>query len=308
MKVLPVSLRIYPEYGCGTVYSWKYGVDSRMTYFKRQLLSLRWKIKAFLIKLKIFYPKEYEHKPQWVKVLDGPLTGHQLFLDVNSTHYWQDMILGNYDKFIYDWINNHGGIKGKVIWDVGAHFGYHAMSFAVLAGKKGKVIAIEPNNYNIQRLKIHLNQNPDLKNRMQIIETALSNKNGTTDFVYIDKVDDGRSMGSHLGNILAPEGLTVYEAFTHKQIKTCKADTLMNEKKIPIPYMIKIDVEGAEQLVLEGGTKLLLKYKPILILEIHNISQMFYVQKLLFKLGYKINILDNENNSLSRCFVVARDK
>ena len=69
---------------------------------------------------------------------------------------------------------------------------------------------------------------------------------------------------------------------------------------------MKIDVEGAEQLVLEGATKLLAIAQPLLFVEVHNISQMFYVQRLLLGAGYEMEILDAEHASLSRCFTVAR--
>jgi hypothetical protein len=75
---------------------------------------------------------------------------------------------------------------------------------------------------------------------------------------------------------------------------------------VGIPSVIKIDVEGAEKLVLEGSLNLLLEYKPILLIEVHNITMMFYVQKILCELGYNSEILDSDNSSLSRCFIIAK--
>ena len=72
-----------------------------------------------------------------------------------------------------------------------------------------------------------------------------------------------------------------------------------------MPSIIKIDVEGAESLVLEGAVELLSKYKPLLLIEVNNITQMFYVQKRLLKIGYNLEILDKEHTSLSRCFIIA---
>jgi hypothetical protein len=87
-----------------------------------------------------------------------------------------------------------------------------------------------------------------------------------------------------------------------------RADTLMHQKLVPMPSLIKIDVEGAELLVLEGAMELLTTHKPFLLIEVHNIIMMFKVQKLLSRLEYDLEILDEENSSVSRCFIRARPK
>ena len=52
-------------------------------------------------------------------------------------------------------------------------------------------------------------------------------------------------------------------------------DNLLKIKGIKIPKLIKIDVEGAELLVLKGGIKLLSKFKPSVIFE-SDINQIRY--------------------------------
>jgi hypothetical protein len=71
------------------------------------------------------------------------------------------------------------------------------------------------------------------------------------------------------------------------------------------PDVIKIDVEGAELLVLRGGRKLLVEKKPLLLIEVHHICLMFELQQLFPQLGYTARILDEQNASPSRCFIMA---
>jgi Methyltransferase FkbM domain len=49
------------------------------------------------------------------------------------------------------------------------------------------------------------------------------------------------------------------------------------------PLVVKIDVEGGEQLVLQGAREFLSRHKPMILLEVHNIQLMFYVQSMLIE-------------------------
>jgi len=70
-----------------------------------------------------------------------------------------------------------------------------------------------------------------------------------------------------------------------------------------IPFLIKIDVEGAEHLVLEGGKKFIKQYKPIILLEIHSIFNMMKCYEFFSDLNYKLELLQQEPDG--RCFIAA---
>ena len=59
------------------------------------------------------------------------------------------------------------------------------------------------------------------------------------------------------------------------------------EKSNVYPRIIKIDVEGAEYLVLKGGKNFLLKHKPIILLSTHTKELKIKCINLLRKLDYK---------------------
>ncbi len=245
--------------------------------------------------------------PRWVQVTGGALSGSQLFLDLDSPAYWErEMAEGRFDSFIYDAVREWGRIDGAVLWDIGAHIGYHSLNFAALVGSEGRVISFEPNPYNAERFRLHLERNPHLAERVTLLTAALSNSDGQATFEFSPDIDDGTSSGSHLSDAMLPGEPWEYANFKSTTVETLRADTLWRRGDVPAPTVMKIDVEGAEQLVLEGAPELLAEVRPLLFVEVHNISQMFYVQNILFKAGYAAEMLDAEHSSVSRCFIMAR--
>ena len=238
----------------------------------------------------------------------GPLQGRALLIDPDSAIEYQSKITeGSYDHFFYEALEESGGIADARIWDVGAHVGYHTLAFAALVGPRGRVVAFEPNPYNAERIQQNLELNPDLSERIVLMACALSNNDGETPFVFSPELASGRSSGSYLEGAVRPEPPSSYteDHFKTMTVETAKADTLLLEKRVPQPDVIKIDVEGAEHFVLQGAKDLLSHHCPLLLVEVHNITMMFHVQKILFDLGYDIQMLDAEHTSLSRCFILA---
>ncbi len=275
------------------------------TIYRKCYLYLRHKMKIILINFKLYKDLKNIPKPQEFIVLTGPLMGKKLWFDLNKATYWKEMVLGVYDNFIYQWINNNININNKIVWDIGAHFGYHTMSFAALVGEKGRVIAIEPNRSNVIRLKKNIKINKEISKRILINQIAVSNRKGKTDFIFTDEVDDSRSMGSHLGGIQAPEKDIMYKGFKHKIVQTDSIDNLVNKIRLPVPDVIKIDVEGAESLVINGATNLLNKHRPTLFIEVHSVTQMYRIQEMLYGIGYTIELISDAGGSRSRNFIVA---
>ncbi len=286
-------------------YSRRFGHEPNVTLVKKIYRFSKWKIKALLIRSRIIESDSDKIRPLVITVLGGPLMGHRLFVNPQKNLIWQDMALGLYDAFIYRWIRKHLDLINKVVWDVGAHVGYHSMSFSTLVGEEGRVIAFEPNQFNQRRLAKNLRLNPDLAKRVKVIKSALSDRNGNVEFIESDEVDDARSSGSHLGTIIPPENPSVYQGFKKTKVKTYQADTLVARKTIPPPSVIKVDVEGAEELVIRGAVKTINRYKPTIFIEVHGVLQMLALGRIFSKIKYNLELLDDDAGSPNRCFVVA---
>ncbi len=143
---------------------------------------------------------------------------------------------------------------GSNCLDVGASRGKFLQDMAQVA-TRGRHIAYEP----VPDLAL------DLRRRFPLVEIrqrALSNEDASTTFVHV--LDPGMQGYSRLapfvdGNI--PRGL-------HTEVLTVRTERL--DGHLPdgwLPEFVKIDVEGAEMLVLEGALDTLRRAKPVVAFE-----------------------------------------
>jgi FkbM family methyltransferase len=245
--------------------------------------------------------------PAWTKVTSGPLAGGQLFIDASSFAGWQEMADGRFDAFIYKELAG-ANLKDAVVWDIGAHFGYHSFSFASLVGDGGHVYSFEPNPFNGTRFKMHLAQNPTQAARISLNPLALSDTEGQATFVFSEDVDGSSSSGSHLESAIVPLAAGTYARFKHETVECLTIDSFIAKTGARIPQYMKIDVEGAEMLVLRGGNSFFAQHRPVIFMEVHNILLMHAVHAFFIELGYSVKVLDEENSTLSKCFIVARPR
>lgn len=165
--------------------------------------------------------------------------------------------------------------------DIGAYHGEHAKIISQLASN-GTVFAFEPHPSNFNTL----NSNKPLN--LVAINVAVSNVIGKIPLY------DGKHGHSTEFNI---RGKDLEENKTN-QCSTCLVDTIDNYFKLNQNIdFIKLDVEGAEHLAIEGMENTLIKYKPIMIIEFHN-DEGWQGSKILYNIGYKIL---NVYSSFSEC-------
>jgi len=239
-------------------------------------------------------------QPAWHRVATGPLAGAELCFTNVTQGGWREMVAGTFDSFLYRELASRRDVKGAVCWDVGAHFGYHSLGFAALGAQ---VVAFEPNPHNAARLRANLARNPRLAGRVRVRPEALANIDGPIQFVQSADLAE-TSSGSHLADAVAPAPDFIYENFERVPVTGARADTLLASGEAP-PAVMKIDVEGAEQLVLEGARGLLLRHKPLLLMEVHHIRLMYHLPPLLAGLGYRCQLVNEQHAEPSRCFLVA---
>lgn len=242
-------------------------------------------------------------KPSWNEIKGGVLRGGNIF--INPKGAWKEMISGEYDEFFFDYLDKLD-LTGKTIYDVGAHIGYSSMSFAKLVGPTGKVFAFEPNIFNKERFELILSKNRDLSSIIRIFDVAISDKIGEETFIFNDNVDNSKSSGSFIEGANTFFEKNFYEksmGFKRVNVKTVTLDSLETIGIIDKPTLIKIDIEGAEYLAINGGLEILTKYKPILLIEIHSIFNMYKVYECLNRLNYKTELLKEEKDG--RCFISA---
>jgi len=174
---------------------------------------------------------------------------------------------------------------GSTVIDVGANVGFFTIRFAEWAGEKGCVLAIEPEEANIRRLRHRISRRA-LDPIVQIIPAAATETPGTV-MLAIDPDHPGNH---HLAETGAPvEAVTV--------------DSLLAERACPPVSLIKIDVQGAEQDVIAGAAKTLETFRPALFVEVdlRALAAMGHSPHTLFERlerhGYRIHRLGNDGPS-----------
>ncbi len=260
----------------------------------------------FLIVRKILnISKKESFTASWNTIQKGYLQGIKLL--VPHSGMFQEMLDGDYDIFFSNYIQSIN-LQGKTVFDIGAHIGYDTLLFAKAVGKNGHVIAFEPNTKNRERLEKIVAENKEYSNQIQISDYAISNKEGSEEFIFSDNVDNGTSSGSFMEGSHTFWEKGIYEkniGFTRTSVKTIPLDSLIRQIALKeAPGLIKIDVEGAEYLVIEGGKDIIQKYKPHLLIEIHSIFNGLKVTEYMKDFNYTIELLKEEKDG--RCFISAK--
>jgi len=172
---------------------------------------------------------------------------------------------------------------GDVVVEVGANIGAHTVLLARLTGADGAVLAFEPQPVLFQTLCANLTLNSivnviaekmGLGNRSQTLHIPLLDYGASHNFggLSLDLVDNG---------VAVP--IKRLDSFNLRQCT-----------------LIKIDVEGMESQVIEGGANTIDKLRPILYVENDRREKSSELIQLLLAMNYSLRWhftpLFNENN------------
>ena len=147
--------------------------------------------------------------------------------------------------------------------DAGANIGYLTLHAAQVVGTNGRVDAIEPEPGNFERLKNHLAQN-GLEQQVNLHAGALSDHQGKVSLYHWPENDPEHNHGcSSLYTDHSESAQCV-----HVECQTL--DAILDGK---IPRLIKMDVEGAEPMLVEGMFQTLLAPNPPIIIGEFNPTQ-----------------------------------
>jgi FkbM family methyltransferase len=154
------------------------------------------------------------------------------------------------EPFTTSWIDQMP--EGSVLYDVGANVGGYTL---IAAARGHQVVAFEPIGINAKTLFRNLCYN-HLEARVIIHQLALGNQNG---YVWVGYPLAGMSSGA--ANHLYGTDEDMYRNrmdLIHQQRVPCeRLDDLVARLHPPAPTHLKLDVEGAELVVLEGAEQLL---------------------------------------------------
>jgi FkbM family methyltransferase len=129
---------------------------------------------------------------------------------------------------------------GDTCIDAGCHVGYYTCLFAKLVGTGGRVFAFDANPQACDRTRANLQLNG--LSEAGVIQAALADHNGTAQFyVSVDEQTGLSSLGaiSFFKRIISVPRTTLEE--------------FLNQRGIQHVRLLKVAVEGAEELVLRGA-------------------------------------------------------
>ena len=166
-------------------------------------------------------------------------------------------------------------VPGGTVFDVGANIGLSALEFSRTIGANGRVIAFEPHPDTAARLRANLDHN-NVSN-VEIVQSAVGAAPGTVTF--------NESSDATLSSAtVIPRNLV--RSF---DVPLTTVDLAWADKGKPVVSVLKIDVEGGEQAVLEGAKELLARDHPAILLEAWGAQQLDPIHALLTALGYARN-------------------
>jgi len=151
---------------------------------------------------------------------------------------------------------------GMVVADIGANIGFHALHAAVLVGKTGSVIAVEPDPGNVALLELSLSVNGPLL-VVELIEAALSDAPG-------ELVESDLGNAANSGARFTHRDRAVLERLVHgaspifRKVSALRWDDRFLDRKIDF---VKIDIEGYEPVAMRGMEQSLARHRPVILSE-----------------------------------------
>jgi FkbM family methyltransferase len=177
------------------------------------------------------------------------LSDHVIGLNILRGHYEQDEV-----RFARQVLR-----PGDIAIDAGAHIGFFAMHMADAVGASGAVYAFEPLDTNASLLERSIAEN-GFSGRIVFRRAAVGATSGAATLTFpLETLNSG-------GAYLLRGGTAPLAGNQMRPVPLVALDDL--ELRRPVRF-IKMDVEGAEPLVVRGARRLLLEDRPIVLSELH---------------------------------------
>ena len=162
-----------------------------------------------------------------------------------------------------NWIDNFEDKENLIFWDIGANIGLYSI-YNSIRNPKSITFSFEPSSSNLRVLTRNISIN-NLEKNIHVVPMPLTNnKNIFSEMNEGDFVEGGalNSFGveyNYSGNDFTP--------IMKYRVLGTSMNYLIENSILDVPDYIKIDVDGIEHLILQGGDRFLYdkKIKSILI-------------------------------------------
>jgi FkbM family methyltransferase len=181
----------------------------------------------------------------------------------------------------------------RAVWDIGGNCGVFTLAAAHVAKPDAEIVAVEADPFLASLLQKSVNDRENADKTIHVLCAAASDRQGLDRFLIAQR---GRSSNSlEQAERRTQTGGTRYMHF----VPTITLDGLLQQ--FAKPDLIKIDVEGAEALVLKGAQEILKTVRPLLYVEVGE-EQNADVTTLLRNHGYRLfNGDSTDEAAMERC-------
>jgi len=156
---------------------------------------------------------------------------------------------------------------GNTIWDIGGNLGFFAFT-SVVQSKNGRVAVFEPDISLAYLLRKTCDANPDLQ--VDVFPFAVSDKDGISRFNIAERARSTNYLDASAGS---SQTGGVRRTIS---VPTITLDSFLNW--YPKPDFVKIDAEGAENLIVKGMSNVMQECRPTVLCEVASDNMDMVVQ------------------------------
>ena len=162
-----------------------------------------------------------------------------------------------FDRDLFELAEQRLG-PNDVVWDVGANIGSFSVAAATVA-TSGEVVAIEADIWLAGLLR-QTAAEPFFGGRLKVVHCAAAAEAGEARFVISarGRASNALEVGGGRSQMVRAREIVL--------VPTLRLDDLLDQ--LAAPTFVKIDVEGAELLVLRGASRLLREIRPRIYVEV----------------------------------------
>ncbi|MEM3570159.1 MAG: FkbM family methyltransferase [Nitrososphaerota archaeon] len=145
-----------------------------------------------------------------------------------------------------------------VCLDIGSNIGYYALLERKIVGSEGRVMAVEPSPLIFPYLKKNIQQNGF--DDIEMFNFAFTSSDGEVPFLMARKSNLSRVVNG--SNCSLKEGLVI-------KVPARSLDSFAAQYCFKKLDFLRMDVEGHEAEILNGGLWTIERFKPMLLIEVH---------------------------------------
>lgn len=211
-----------------------------------------------------------------------------------------------HDQWLLNHYNNRACYEAEMVWvmiralkegdvavDVGANLGYFSLLMSRLVGDNGRVFSFEPVKENLDGLLRNVNLNKITN--MNIIPKPLWRVHGEVTFHV--------NMDDPSGSCLWDPGLWFENQKSRDTPRPMVVNAVTLDGTLPDGVkLLKMDTEGADQMILEGGANMLSQHPPYILVELNPFGLRQYGQdaetfrEFMRGYGYSLFLISGEDH------------